>query len=196
MVPKWYFDAVTNYRARRITRYLASRMARGETVLDCGCGSMLIAEMLQQQCGMNAFGADIIHLSQKNGHFCMCSGERLAFRDDYFDNVCLIFALHHMSDPELAIGECLRVTKKRLIVLEDVYRNSFELQLLKFLDYHGNRVISEDMSLPFNFKTEKAWSTLFEGLDTRLVTVESIRPNHWRPSRHRMFVLEKDNHQL
>jgi|SRR3990172_423789 len=196
MIPKWYFDAVTIYRARRITRYFANWMAQGETVLDCGCGSMLIAEMLSQQYGLKAFGADLIQLSQKNSHFCMCSGERLAFRKDSFDNVCLIFALHHMSDPLAAIRECLRVTKKRLIILEDVYKNSFELQLLKFFDYHGNRVISLDMRLPFNFKTERMWKTIFGSLHLRLVAMESIRPNQWRPTRHRLFILEKDGRQL
>ena len=83
-----------------------------------------------------------------------------------------------------------------LIVLEDVYQNAFELSLLKLLDYHGNRVISEDMSLPFNFRTEMEWKGVFESLDTGSVTVENIRPNHWRPSRHRMFVVEKGNKQL
>ena len=194
MIPKWFFDSVTLYRANRIASYLSSRMTPGETVLDCGCGSMLITELLRQQCGVKTFGVDVMQLSQKDLHFCRCSGERLAFRDDCFDNVCLIFALHHMPDPAAAIGECLRVTKKRLIVLEDVYKNSFEFQLLKFLDYHGNRAISFDMSLPFNFKTEGAWRAMFERLDTKLVATESIRPNQWRPTRHRMFIMEKGKH--
>ena len=157
MMPEWFFNGVTNYRASRITSYLAKHVASGETVLDCGCGSMLIAEMLRSRSGIHAFGTDVIHLNQRNDYFCMCSGERLAFTNNSFDNVCLIFALHHMSDPIAAVRECLRVTKKRLIVLEDVYQNSFELSLLKLLDYHGNRVISEDMSLPFNFRTEMEW---------------------------------------
>jgi ubiquinone/menaquinone biosynthesis C-methylase UbiE len=196
MVPKWFFDAVINYRANRIAGILSGSMNPGETLLDCGCGSMLIAKMLRQQCGIKTYGADVIHLNQQNPHFCMCSGEKLAFKNDCFDNVCLIFALHHMSDPMTAIRECLRVTKKRLIVLEDVYKNSFEFRMLKFFDYHGgNRVISESMSLPFNFRTEEAWKATFESLGLKILTVENIRPNQWRPTRHRMFILEKDGHQ-
>ncbi|MEW6402525.1 MAG: class I SAM-dependent methyltransferase [Chloroflexota bacterium] len=190
-VPKWFFDAVTNYRANRIAGYLSEQMMPGETVLDCGCGSMFIADLLQQRHGLIAFGADVIQLNQRNHQFCMCSAEKLAFRDESFDNACLIFALHHMSDPLAAIQECLRVTKKRLIVLEDVYENIFELQMLKFFDHHGNRIISEDMHLPFNFKTETEWKTTFENLAVKVMAVERIRPNQWRPTRHRMFVLEK-----
>ena len=193
MYPKWFADGVINYRANRVAGILSRYMIRGETLLDCGCGSMLIAERLREQCGINAFGADVIYLNQQNPRFCMCSGERLAFKSDCFDNVCLIFALHHISEPLVALRECLRVTKKRLIILEDVYKNSFELVLLKFFDHHaGNRFISESMSMPFNFKTEETWKKTFESLGIRLTALESIRPNQWRPTRHRMFILEKD----
>jgi SAM-dependent methyltransferase len=191
MMPKWFFDGFTNYRARRIAGYLAKHVNSGETILDCGCGSMLIAEMLRQRSRVHAFGTDVIHLNQKNHYFCMCSGEKLAFPNNSFDTVCLIFALHHMSDPIAAVRDCLRVAKKRLIITEDVYRNRFEFGLLKFLDYHGNRVISKDMSLPFNFRMETEWRIILEGLNAGSVTVETIRPNPWRPSRHRMFILEK-----
>jgi ubiquinone/menaquinone biosynthesis C-methylase UbiE len=193
MIPSWFFNGFTNYRAGRIANYIAEHVHPGETLLDCGCGSMLVAEMLQQRCGIKAFGTDVIHLEQSNHHFCLCSGERLAFETGTFDNVCVIFALHHMSDPIVALEEFHRVTKKSLIILEDVYRNEFELHLLKTLDYHGNRVISESMSFPFNFKTEGEWMRIFEYLNIKLTVAESIRPNPWRPSRHRLFVLEKDN---
>ncbi len=192
MIPSWLFNSITNYRASRIANYLAEYLRPGETLLDCGCGTMLIAEMLQRRHGIKAFGTDVIHLHQSNHHFCLCSGERLAFKTGAFDNVCVIFALHHMSNPIVALSEFLRVTKKRLIVLEDVYQNAFELRLLKTLDYHGNRVISESMSLPFNFKTESEWKRIFEYLNTKLIVTESIRPNPLRLSRHRLFILEKN----
>jgi ubiquinone/menaquinone biosynthesis C-methylase UbiE len=192
IIPTWFFNGFTNYRASRIANYLAEHIPPGETLLDCGCGTMLIAEMLQQRHGIKAFGTDVIHLDQSNHLFCLCSGESLAFKTGAFDNVCVIFALHHMSDPVVALKEFLRVTKKSLVVLEDVYQNAFELRLLKTLDYHGNRVISESMSFPFNFKTESEWMRIFDHLKTKLTVTESIRPNPCRPSRHRLFALEKN----
>lgn len=153
---------------------------------------MLISEMLQEKCGVTAFGADVIRLNQTNDHFCLCSGENLAFKSGCFDIVFLIFTLHHISNPMHALQEGLRVANKRLIVLEDVYQNQLELQLLKTLDWYGNIFISKDMNFPFNFKTETEWKSIFKSLDAKLTTVESIRPTAWRPSRHRVFVLEKN----
>ena len=154
---------------------------------------MRIAEMLHKQRGIKAFGTDVIRLNQTGHHFCLCSGERLAFKDESFNSVLLISTLHHMTNPIEALKEGLRVAKKRLIVLEDVFQNQLEFRLLKTLDLYGNILIAKDMSFPFNFKTETEWKAIFESLDTKLIAVESIRPIPWRPSRHRAFVLDKNN---
>jgi len=175
----------------RISNHLSKFVNRDEIILDCGCGSMRISEMLHKQRGVKAFGTDVIPLNQTDHHICLCSGERLGFKDKSFDSVFLIFTLHHMTDPSDALKEGLRVSRKRLVVLEDVYKNSLELSLLKLLDWSGNILISKDMSFPFSFKTE--WKTIFESLGIELVAAESIRPIPWRPSRHRMFVLD-NNH--
>ena len=192
MDSSWLSHSFSNYRANQIATQLSKFVHRNETVLDCGCGSMRISEILQEKSGVTAFGADVIHLNHNNSNFCLCSGENLAFKSGCFDVVFLIFTLHHITNPMLALREGLRVASKRLIVLEDVYQNQQELQLLKILDWYGNIFISKDMNFPFNFKTENEWKSIFKSLDTKLITVESIRPTAWRPSRHRLFVLEKN----
>ena len=193
MNSSWLQYSFSAYRASRIANYLSKFVHSNETVLDCGCGSMLVSEMLQEQYGVTAFGADVIRLNNNNHHFCLCSGESLAFKSAYFDAVFLIFTLHHISNPIQALQEGLRVTKKKLIVLEDVYQNQQEFHLLKMLDWYGNILISKEMPFPFNFKTENEWKAIFNRLNTKLITVERIRPTPWRPSRHRLFVLEKNN---
>ena len=192
MDSSWLYHTFADYRANQIATHLSKFVHRNETILDCGCGSMRISEMLQEKCGVTAFGADVIRLNHNNHNFCLCSGENLAFKSGCFDIVFLIFTLHHITNPMRALQEGLRVANKRLIVLEDVYKNQPELKLLKILDWYGNILISKDMSFPFNFKTEIEWKSIFKGLDTKLITVESIRPTAWRPSRHRLFVLEKN----
>jgi len=193
LIPHRIFDTITNYRANRIADRLAGFVEPGETILDCGCGSMRIAEMLQERCGARVFGTDVIRLNQTHPNFCLCSGENLAFGDKCFDSVLLIFTLHHMRNPADALKESLRVTRRRLIVLEDVHRSPLDFRILKILDWYGNLLISKEMSFPFNFKTETEWKEIFDGLGTNLIAAESIRPTPWRPSRHRVFVLDKKN---
>ncbi len=193
MDSSWLYHSFADYRANQIATQLSKFVHPNETVLDCGCGSMRISEMLQEKSEVTAFGADVIRLNHNNRNFCLCSGENLAFKSGSFDVVFLIFTLHHITNPMLALQEGLRVANKRLIVLEDVYQNKPELQLLKTLDWYGNIFISKDMNFPFNFKTENEWKSIFKSLDAKLTTVDSIRPTAWRPSRHRLFVLEKNH---
>jgi len=36
------------------------------------------------------------------------------------------FVLHHCADPIAALDECIGATKKKLIIIEDVYQTTFE----------------------------------------------------------------------
>ncbi|MEW6027857.1 MAG: class I SAM-dependent methyltransferase [Chloroflexota bacterium] len=191
-IDRWAFDAVTDYRACRIVNILREALKDGDTILDCGCGSMYIPQLLENRAGVRAFGTDIIKLNQVHPRFCICNGANLSFSDGSFDSVFLAFVLHHTVDQEQTIQECLRVARRRVIILEDVFYNRLELELLKRLDVLGNHVISNDMPYPFTFQTPSGWRTLFAGLNARVTVEKGIRPIPWRPSRHRMFVLEKD----
>lgn len=191
MVRKSITSFFDEFRAKRIANYLNKYLAPGETVIDCGCGSLRIAQILQQLTGVKVYGADMIDLNQTKLNFCICSGENLAFATRCVSVVCLIFVLHHIENPIEALKECLRVANLRVIILEDVFQNSVEKKLTALLDWIGNRSISSDMNMPFNFRSEKEWKDIFAALNVRLVAVECIRPVPWRLSRHRLFILDK-----
>jgi ubiquinone/menaquinone biosynthesis C-methylase UbiE len=191
MLPKWMTQSVEDYRARRIAHHVAQFVAPHDTVLDCGCGAMLVAHELYLRVGAKIFGSDVLNFNTTPLSNCLCPGERLAFANASIDTVCLIAVLHHTNDPTLTLNECLRVARRRLIIMEDVYHSSFELWVLKTLDWLGNRALSEDMSLPFNFKPEPVWRQLFESLGVRVFATVPVRPMPFLPARYRLFVLDK-----
>ncbi len=186
----WY-SSLRTYRANRIADSIAPFVEMGETVLDCGCGHLLIGQRLQRRRGARVFGVDVMDFNLTALPLCLCQGEHLAFATAGVDLVCLIAVLHHADRPEALLRESLRVARRRVIVMEDVYRNAFEHALLKGLDWFGNRAISWDMSLPFRFRSEDEWLAMFADLGLRVAAIVSVRPLPWRPSRHRLFVLDK-----
>lgn len=194
MFPAWATRPLEEYRARRMAQYLLRHIGFGETVLDCGCGSMRIAALLREHADARAYGTDVINLNRTALRMCLGVGERLPFASNSMDTICLVFVLHHVRSPNDTLRECLRVTRRRVIVAEDVYVHPLELGVLRALDWLGNRSVSGKMELPFGFKTEQAWGSIFRQLGARRVTVERIRPIPWRPSRHRLFVIEKPRH--
>ena len=179
------------YRAHRIARSLVEFLLPGQSVLDCGGGSMLVAKELESLARVRVFGTDVIPLCMSHPRFCLCPGDKLAFRGGSFDIVCLISVLHHTKNPMEVVGEALRVAKHRVIIHEDVFQNEFELNLLKSFDKASNDFISTEMSHPGNFKSEAEWRSIFRGLGVTLTAVRRVRPMPGRPSRHRLFVLDK-----
>lgn len=179
------------YRAHRIERSLRKHLEGADTLLDCGSGSMRVAKLIEKRQGLKAYGTDVIHLKAGHTRFCLCAGEHLPFADNSFDVVTLMFVLHHTTDAAVAIKECARVARKRVVILEDIYSHPLEKEWLKFLDVLGNFTISLDMPFPFTFKSVAEWERVFADLGLRLAASERIVPSPLRPSRHRLFLLEK-----
>lgn len=183
--------AFNNYRARRVASYLAKAIRPRGKVLDLGCGGMTVAKFVKESLGVDVVGVDVINVNETNLPMLIGYGEKLPFADQSFDAVYAALVLHHTQYPIEVLDECLRVSRHRLIVLEDVHKNPFELSLLKMFDWIGNRTISAEMPFPFNFRSEKQWLEIFQRLRVKVKDVESIRPVPWRPTRHRMFILDK-----
>ena len=185
-----FLQAFDRYRAKRIAAYLSNPIAPQKRVLDCGCGKMVVSQLLQQDLDVKVVGVDVISVNDTALEMCLGDASRLPFADDSFDAVYAVSVLHHTRHAAWVLQECLRVARERLVILEDVYQSQFELALLKIFDWIGNRPVAAEMPLPFTFRSEPAWLQQFESLGARVRGVRSIRPVPWRPTRHRRFVLE------
>lgn len=120
MLAQWThtFD---EYRASRIADFLSRFIDPQDTVLDCGCGHMMVARSVRERIGIEIMGIDVINLNHTDLELCIYDGRRLPFADNSFDVAYLAFVLHHTLNPRQVIGECLRVARRSVIVLEDVY---------------------------------------------------------------------------
>lgn len=185
-------EAFDEYRAERVAGFLAKALQPGARVLDCGCGKMRVGELISRELHIQVVGVDVINLSQADMDMCLGDGGRLPFADNSFDSVYAVSVLHHTRKPRGVLKECLRVARDRILVMEDVYRNGFELAMLKIFDWLGNRPFAAEMSLPFTFRSEREWSAQFKKLGLKIAKVVPVRPVPWRPTRHRMFILERN----
>lgn len=95
----------------------------GDTLFDSGCGhgedDVLLSKYFKkiQACDI---AEDPLWKERSNPNisFSVCSAEKLDFPDNSYDTVIEQNMLHHVSNPEKALSEMIRVSKKRVIVLE------------------------------------------------------------------------------
>jgi ubiquinone/menaquinone biosynthesis C-methylase UbiE len=183
-------EAFDEYREERVAGFLEEAIQPGGRVLDCGRRKMRVGELISQQLDIEVIGVDVISLNETYLDLCLGDAGKFPFADNSFDAVYAISVLHHTERSQGVLRECLRVTRDQLVMMEDVYRNGFELVLLKLFDWLGNLPFAAEMSLPFTFHSEREWLAQFEKLGVKIAKVIAVRPVPWRPSRHRMFILE------
>jgi hypothetical protein len=125
-----------------------------------------------------------------------------------FDCTLLITVLHHSEKPLRLLNHVWKNTNKRLIVIESVYGVSSgekESPLHKFnetdqrsyaifCDWFYNRVLNQDVPVPYNFQTPEKWCELFQSLEKAnlLCTIDLGVDIQIVPEHHFLFVLDKE----
>jgi SAM-dependent methyltransferase len=119
-------------------------------------------------------------------------GRRLPFCDGAFDTSLMLLTLHHCEEPEAVLDEVLRVTRRRLIVIESVFRNRRERFWLDLLDGRLNGYRHDGhMSIARAFNTAEEWQRLFASRGLRPVETRWIGPWWERVIHHPLlFVLD------
>jgi ubiquinone/menaquinone biosynthesis C-methylase UbiE len=113
--------SVLRYRQRVYSR--VSPYFYGDTLFDSGCGDggddILIAPYFKKIHGMD-IKASPLWKDRASDKISFSTGntEKLDFPDSSFDTVLEKDMLHHASDPVKGIREMVRISKKRVIIIE------------------------------------------------------------------------------
>src|SRR5918996_440402 len=146
---------------------------RGPRLLDLGAGEGWVAAALRSRAPVWVCAADVGPFGLAAEPYVVYDGARLPFGDGAFDTTLLSLALHNAETPEVVLDEAVRVTPRRLLVVESVYRDRVERFWLDLLDgrfnrhRHGGR-----MNVPLSFRRPEEWRALFESRGLRVVATE------------------------
>jgi len=189
----------------RLLQAFLRRYARGEAgaaapflvgarLLDLGAGEGYVAVALRDQAGLWVCSVDVGPFRKADGPYVVYDGARLPFCAGPFDTTLILLTLHHCARPEAVLDEALRVTRRRLIVMESVYRTGLERFWLELLDGRLNRYRHDGrMDAPLAFRRPEEWGRMFESRGLRVVETRWLG-SWWERLVHHplLFVLDKE----
>jgi ubiquinone/menaquinone biosynthesis C-methylase UbiE len=185
-------------RDNEIGGRLAPHLQPGWEVLDLGSGTGRLARWLMARVGIKPTLTDVIPFANRvDGlpYVRMNDPVHLPFDDDSFDAVLMLFVLHHVprwDDQERLLREAARVTRRRLVLIEDTPLSRVDRLFNIAWDWGLN--LRHGVPKPFTFRTVEGWRARFRRLGLAEVTAETYRPL-WPTLgtyRHTLFVLERD----
>ncbi len=177
-------------RAKLLANMIAPHVKQGEVGLDVGSGNMLVSKYVAQRQQAKIRGVDVLDMNLTSLSNTLFDGKTLPFRDKSFDFSLLIGVLHHVEKQQHLLDEAMRVTRKRIIIFEDVYFNPLEKQWIKIRDILGNIPEEPHMHFALNFHSEIEWERIFRQKGLTLVHKRTIF-NPLRCTHHALYVLDK-----
>src|SRR5688572_13834404 len=112
--------------ARATLRHVADYLPAGARVLDIGCGTGYLLEVIARDFRCDIYGCDVVRPPVPIEHFTLFDGFRLPYADKSVDVAILVFVLHHAEDPGVLLHEAARVARQNVIVIEDTPRMALE----------------------------------------------------------------------
>lgn len=130
-----------------------------DLVLDVGSGDGLIAKTIKEKNGAKVVSIDIIDISKTNIKPLIFDGMHIPFPDNSFGISLCCFVLHHAKYPERLLKEIKRVTKTKVIIMEDIPETVLDSMLI-----FGHKIISKIkyQSTIMKFKKDAEWKLLFK----------------------------------
>jgi SAM-dependent methyltransferase len=205
-------DQALTHRANIICKQI-SPFLDGDSLLDIGCGNGLIANLLRNRFNRIQL-LDVVEYVPKalNLPFVFYEeGHRLPINDS-FDTVLLLTVLHHSSDPVELLKLAWGATKKKLIIIESVVgvhkeepaarydllnvSDEDQIAYAGFVDWFYNRVLHDNVPVPYNFTKPENWQAKFLQCNMHLAqTIYLGQDIDIGPEYHVLFVLDKQPNQ-
>jgi SAM-dependent methyltransferase len=179
----------------------------GDSLADIGCGSGVVSWLSRDNFTDILLYDEINYLDPKVKlpFVNIPSGSSFPL-DRSFDCTLLLTVLHHAEHPLKLLQDVWKCTKQRLIIIESVFDIS-PSQLLSspsesgqysqfinaiFCDWFYNRVLNQNVHVPYNFDTPDNWCKTFEELPAIISHKKDLGIDiNIVPEHHYLFVLDR-----
>jgi ubiquinone/menaquinone biosynthesis C-methylase UbiE len=144
----------------RITPYLQP----GDRVLDVGCGTGNLGHaILQSDLCPSEVVVEGLERVRRGGEpitVTEYNGKSIPHEDNTYDVVIVADVLHHEKDPERLLRECMRVSRRLLIVKDHQIKGPLAWLRVSFIDWAANAPYG--VPCLYRYNTPKQWQQLWQ----------------------------------
>jgi len=145
-------------RAEKIVQLFENQISVGSRILDLGGGWGFYAGPLKKR-GHEHLVLDVVNPGYQKAPVVLYDGVKIPFPDQSFDVTILVTMLHHVPDPQMLFREVQRVTRKKVVVVEDLYHHAAG----RFWTICRDRFLNvEFVEHPHQFRKDGEWREFFK----------------------------------
>ena len=153
------------------------------TVLDVGAGDGRVSAVLRGfRPSTAAFGLETVIRTERETGLPMArfDGVHVPLADASVDVTLLLNVLHHAKQPQLLLGEIVRITRQRIVIKDHLASNKFQRWQLALLDVVGNW--GSGASVRGSYWSRQQWCRTLAELGARPTWLETLpfRAGMWR----------------
>lgn len=128
--------------------------------LDVGCGRGEIISQIHRRCPrVNIHGIDVVKRENTVVDVLEFDGKKIPFEDKSHDFTMLVDVLHHVDEPLVLLKECVRVTRKFIIIKDHICNSGWDRARLSLMDWVGNQ--GYKANFPHNYLSQTQWDNAF-----------------------------------
>lgn len=158
-------------RAEGFVSFFREFVPPAARVLDIGGGWGFYVEPLRRSRDCEVTVLDVVEPRFRKAPVVVYGGDKIPFPDQSFDVSLLVTVLHHVPSPEKLLSEARRVTRRFVIVVEDLYRHALGRIWTSLRD---TLYTLEFVGHPHQFRKREDWFRCFAGLGFRVASEREI----------------------
>jgi SAM-dependent methyltransferase len=166
-------NLVAGRRVRVLSEWIAGMLPPGElSGLDVGCGDGGVGRQITVlKPEAKLAGVDVLVRPGTLIPVTRFDGEKLEFPDNAFDFSILVDVLHHTEKQQELLAECLRVSRKFVIIKDHLCETPYDDIRLRFMDWVGNK--AHGVHLPYLYLSSAKWNSLYEKCNAKVEETRS-----------------------
>lgn len=158
-------------RLRELVCRIIPHLQPGDRVLDVGCGNGTLGKALLDAPGcpqqVTIEGLERVVRGGEPITVHPYDGIAMPFPDATYDVVIVADVLHHEENPDRLIAECVRVSRRLVIIKDHQIKGCFAQQRVAFMDWAANAPYG--VPCLYQYQTPEEWSATLARHDLRVV---------------------------